>query len=89
MIWMLNQDIPFRAAVLSKVRLRGTSDFAILFRYCIELQVSADMLILVGYSSIATLDGEQLTEEQRRWLRMYLTATPYAQDAALCCLRLN
>ncbi|MBQ9761945.1 MAG: hypothetical protein IJV82_02585 [Oscillospiraceae bacterium] len=86
---MLDPDIPLKLAELSKVQRRGTADFAILFRYCIELQVSADMLVLADYSPIATLDGQALTEEQRRWLRMYLSATPYAQETALCCLCLN
>lgn len=89
MAWMFDPNVPLMVKDLTPGQLCGTPDYNILYRYCIELQVSADMLILADYSHIATLDGEPLTEEQRKWLRMYLTATPYAQRAAFCFLCFN
>lgn len=84
---LLYQDLPLQITELKGAELEtATGNYGLILRFCMELNLPADYFLIQDYSDRATLNGQPLSDEERRYLSLYLCATPSAQLTAICKL---
>lgn len=84
---LLYQDLPLHIAELKGTELEtATGNYGLILRFCMEFNLPADYFLIQDYSDWATSDGQPLSDEERRYLSLYLCATPSAQLTAICKL---
>lgn len=77
---LLYQDLPLQMTELKETELdTDTGNYSLILRFCMELNLPADYFLIQDYSNLATLDGQPLSDEEKRNLSLYLCATPSAQ----------
>lgn len=80
---------PWESATSSKYKksddmLVESPLFNIVYTVCMCHKVTADRLLLLDYSRFAVFsDGEALSDEQQRWLSIFLCASLVSQDMAI------